>query len=174
MKPNPEKLQYSPQIGQVSRIEYPENPRLNRIRFFSRLLDSSIELPFGYRIGLDPIIGLIPGLGDVITTALSSYLIYESARLGLPKRVLLRMAGNVLVDGLAGEIPVAGDLFDAGWKSNMRNLRLVELSYHPTMPERPASRILMVVGGGFLLLGTVLISLQILLIRFVLSTLGLW
>ena len=137
------------------RIVYPENPRYRRIRFLSVLLDQSIVLPNGYRIGLDPILGLIPGIGDGLAAMLSCYLVYESARLGLPKRVLLRMLGNVAVEAAVGTIPLLGDVFDAVWKANMRNLRLLETHYHPGTPERPARRIVvwMVLITGLFLAG---------------------
>jgi hypothetical protein len=120
----------------ATRIEYPESPRLRRIRRLAQLLDQSIVLPNGYRIGLDPLIGLIPVVGDFAGAAFSLYIVYESARLGIPKRILLRMCGNVLMELLVGEIPVLGDIFDAVWKANMRNLRLIELHHRPTEPER--------------------------------------
>jgi hypothetical protein len=154
------------------RIVYAESPRLHRIRFMSRLLDSSIVLPGGYRIGIDPIVGLIPGFGDFIGAALSFYLVYEAARLGLPKRVLLRMCGNVLIEVLVGEIPLLGDIFDAVWKANLRNARLVEMHYHPTQPERPLKRIFLKIFLLFFCVlfcaaafGALLIWLAILLIQ---------
>jgi hypothetical protein len=118
------------------RIVYPEHPRFRRIRFLSTLMDQSIRLPTGYRIGIDPFLGLIPGIGDGLGAAVSCYLIYQAARLGLPKRILARMFGNVLIEAAAGTFPLIGDIFDAVWKANIRNFRLVELHYRPTMPER--------------------------------------
>jgi nitrate reductase NapE component len=123
------------------KIEYEESPRLRNIRFFARLLDQSILLPGGYRIGIDPVIGLIPGIGDLIGTALSLYIVYQAARLGISKSVLLRMSGNVLLEMLIGEIPILGDIFDAVWKANVRNARLVELHHRPTQQERSAKKI---------------------------------
>lgn len=123
------------------RIVYPNNPRYRRIRFLSVLMDQSIVLPNGYRIGLDPLMGLLPGIGDALTAVVSCYLVYESARLGLRKRVLLRMLGNIALDAAVGSIPVLGDFFDAAWKSNMRNLRLLDQHYHPAMPERSPLRL---------------------------------
>jgi hypothetical protein len=109
--------------------------RLQRLRSFSWLLDSSI--PIGrWRIGLDPILGLLPGVGDWAGAVASMYLLYEGARLGLPKHVLFRMAGNVLVETVVGGVPVVGDIFDAAWKANTRNLRLVEEHYQPRLTPR--------------------------------------
>jgi hypothetical protein len=121
---------------------YPENPRYRRVRFLSVLMDNSIVLPNGYRIGLDPLLGLLPGIGDALGAAVSSYIIYEAARLGIAKRILMRMLSNVAVEALVGIFPMVGDIFDAAWKANMRNLRLIETHYHPTMPERSGRWIL--------------------------------
>ena len=90
------------------------------------LLDNSIPLPGGFRIGVDAIIGLIPGIGDAIGALISVYILNEARALGAPRSVLLRMSGNVLIETLVGAIPFAGDLFDAGFKANMRNIALLE------------------------------------------------
>ncbi len=117
--------------GRAERIVYPPNPRLERVRFLARLLDSCFILPGGYRIGIDPILGLLPGIGDVIGAGLSLYMVREAAKLGISKWVVLRMLGNVGLEALIGVIPVLGDLFDAAFKANVRNLRLLELHYSP-------------------------------------------
>ncbi len=100
--------------------------RLQRLRRLSRLLDSAIPLPGGYRIGLDGIIGLIPGVGDIAGGAASSYIIIEAARLGASTATLLHMAFNVLFESVIGLIPFVGDLFDFVWKANEKNLALLE------------------------------------------------
>jgi hypothetical protein len=137
----------------ADRIVYPENPRYRRIRTLSVLMDQSIVLPNGYRIGLDPFLGLLPALGDLLSALISCYLVYEAARLGLKKRILARMLGNIGLDALAGSFPVVGDLFDAAWKANMRNLRLLDQHYHPAMPERSART----VAGWFLAIAGLLV-----------------
>jgi hypothetical protein len=144
----------------AARIVYPENPRYQRIRFISRLMDQSIVLPNGYRIGLDPLLGLLPVVGDFLGALISCYLVYESARLGLPKRVLARMLGNIAIEAGAGSFPILGDIFDAAWKANMRNLRLVEMHYQPAAPERPTRRIgwWLAVMIGLLLAGTLAVA----------------
>src|SRR5690606_6776212 len=102
--------------------------RLKRLRALAWVLDRSI--PIGrWRIGLDPILGVIPGLGDWIGAVMSLYVVYESARLGAPARTLARMGGNILVETLVGSIPVLGDVFDAAWQANTRNLALIERHY---------------------------------------------
>jgi hypothetical protein len=103
--------------------------RLERLRSLAWLLDNSIPLPGGFRIGLDPLIGLIPGVGDAIGALMSIFILNEARMLGAPRSVLLRMSGNVLLETLIGAIPFAGDLFDAGFKANMRNIALLE-RYH--------------------------------------------
>ena len=106
--------------------------RLARIAW---LLDSSIPLPgTRFRIGLDAIFGLVPGLGDAIGVVLSSYIVREAARAGVPRVVLAHMAVNVAIDGLVGVIPFAGDVFDAAWKANQRNVALLEA--HLEQPRR--------------------------------------
>lgn len=97
--------------------------RLNQLAW---LLDSSIPLPgVNFRIGVDALIGLIPGIGDLIGVALSSYIVREAARAGLPRTILARMVFNVAVEGVVGLVPFAGDVFDAGWKANQRNVGLL-------------------------------------------------
>ena len=98
------------------------------------LLDSAIPLPGGYRIGLDGLIGLVPGLGDVVAALLSSYIVVEAARLRVPASVLMRMGLNVALELIVGAVPVAGDLFDFAFKANERNVRLLEASLDP--PEQ--------------------------------------
>lgn len=97
-----------------------------RLKALAWLLDSSIRLPGGFRIGVDAILGLVPFLGDLLGVLLSGYIVVQAARLRAPLIILLRMMLNVAVEGLIGLIPVAGDIFDASWKANQRNVRLLE------------------------------------------------
>ncbi|MCY7378703.1 MAG: DUF4112 domain-containing protein, partial [Gemmatimonadaceae bacterium] len=114
---------------------------LARARALTRLLDSAARVPgTSFRFGLDPVLGLIPGLGDVAGAALSGYVVILASRLGAPKSVLVRMLGNVAIDTVAGAMPVVGDLFDAAWKSNTRNLALLERHVGLPTTERAASR----------------------------------
>jgi Domain of unknown function (DUF4112) len=98
-----------------------------RLRWLAWLLDSSIPIP-GTRltVGLDALIGLFPVLGDLIGVLLSSYILGEAARLGAPRVLLMRMAFNIGVEGVVGIVPLAGDVFDAVWKANQRNVRLFD------------------------------------------------
>ncbi|BAZ45597.1 hypothetical protein NIES4102_26230 [Chondrocystis sp. NIES-4102] len=101
--------------------------KLNRLRRISRILDNAIAIPgTKIRLGIDPILGLLPGGGDTVSGGLSAYIVVEAARMGLPREVLWQMVGNIILDSVAGTIPVVGDLFDVGWKSNVRNIALLE------------------------------------------------
>jgi hypothetical protein len=88
-------------------------------------MDARFRLPgTGWQFGLDGLVGLIPGIGDAATTLVSLYIVAQAWRLGVRKRTLARMIGNIVLDFLVGTMPVAGDLFDFVWKANLRNLRL--------------------------------------------------
>jgi hypothetical protein len=101
--------------------------RAKRVRVLAKLLDNSIAIPgTGWKIGFDPIVGLIPGIGDLIGAVLSGYIILEAARADATAFTLVRMVGNVAIDTLLGAIPALGDLFDAAWKSNTKNVALLE------------------------------------------------
>ena len=110
-----------------------------RLDKLSWLLDSSIKIPFTNRtIGLDGIIGLIPGIGDVSGGVISGYIIIKALTLGVPLLVIIRMVMNMIIEGMIGVIPVFGDIFDFIFKSNRRNVRLMK-SYLED-PEETASR----------------------------------
>ena len=101
--------------------------KLTKLRRISKLLDNAITIPgTKFRFGLDPIIGLLPGGGDTITGGISAYIVIEAARMGIPREVLGKMVGNIAIDSFAGTIPVVGDLFDVGWKANVKNIELLE------------------------------------------------
>jgi uncharacterized protein DUF4112 len=149
-----------------------EPAQLERLRRLARLLDSAIQLPgTRFRFGLDPLIGLVPGLGDVIGAIFSTFIIYQAARLGAPKSTLTRMMANVAVDTLVGEIPLLGDLFDFGWKSNTRNIALLEQHLDRPVAAKVASRrVLFLLGFGLLLLFAGVIALGIVLAHFLLES----
>ena len=107
---------------------------LRQIRTLSDLLDSKFAIPgTNFRFGIDPIIGLIPGVGDAVTVAFSAYILSQAQRLGLPRHVMARMVFNVLIDALLGSIPLVGDVFDVLFKANRRNLKL--LGIEPKHPD---------------------------------------
>ncbi|BAB77118.1 DUF4112 domain-containing protein (plasmid) [Anabaena sp. FACHB-709] len=109
---------------------------LNRIRQLSRLMDTSIRIPLtSFRIGIDPIIGLIPGGGDLISTAFSAYIIFLATRFGISRQDLSKMIFNVGLETFVGAVPLVGDLFDAFYKSNIRNLAILEKHLTVVEPE---------------------------------------
>jgi hypothetical protein len=123
-------------------IEPPRDARLDGVRRLAHLLDEAFEIPgTGWRVGIDPIVGLFPGLGDLLPALAGAYAIWVAWRLGAPPSLLLRMAANVGVDAAAGSVPLAGDLFDAAWKPNARNVRLLEGWLANPGPSRRASRL---------------------------------
>lgn len=98
-----------------------------RLRTLALLLDRAIRIPgTRIRIGLDPILGLLPGLGDALAVGLSGYLIVQAARAGAPRGLLLRMLWNVAVDAIVGSVPLVGDVFDVAWAANVKNVELLE------------------------------------------------
>jgi uncharacterized protein DUF4112 len=101
--------------------------RLIALRRFAQLLDSAFLVPgTNYRVGLDPIFGLVPGLGDLVSPLFALGILWQARDLGIPRVVQLRMIINVAVDALLGAVPLIGDLFDFVWKANDRNMALLE------------------------------------------------
>lgn len=117
--------------GRVTRLRQltpAQEQRLAGLRAVAQLLDSAFVVPgTSYRVGLDPLLGLIPGLGDLISPLFTIGMLVQARGLGVPKVVQARMLINVAIDTLVGVIPVVGDLFDFAWKSNEKNLALIEL-----------------------------------------------
>jgi hypothetical protein len=105
--------------------------RIEGLRRISQLLDSAFELPgTSYRIGLDPVIGLVPWVGDLVSPLFTIALLWQAREMALPRVVQLRMVINVAIDALIGVVPVAGDLFDFAWKANNMNMALLERHAH--------------------------------------------
>lgn len=122
----------------------PTDP-LARARTLARLLDSAVRVPgTGIRFGADAVIGLVPGLGDIGGAALAGYLVILAQRLGVPRAVVLRMLANVAVDTIAGTVPLIGDLFDVAYKSNLRNVALLERAIERPAATTRTSRLLVV------------------------------
>lgn len=100
--------------------------RLRRLSWLSRLLDEWMRIPgTSYRVGLDGLIGFVPGVGDAVGAMLSAYILYEAIKLGLPASTLIRMGGNIALETVVGSIPLVGDVFDVAWKANKKNLALI-------------------------------------------------
>ncbi len=142
-----------------SRDIFDSRRELRRLQRLSRFLDSSIPLPGGYRIGFDGIMGLVPGAGDTLGAVISSYIIIQASRLGVPAHILARMILNVAVDAVVGLVPLLGDLFDFGWKANLRNVALVEANMGRAPMGKGAERRLFWLVVGLLLLGLALLIL---------------
>jgi uncharacterized protein DUF4112 len=137
--------------------------RLALARFVAELLDQRFTIPgTSIRIGLDPIIGLIPGVGDTLANLAGSAILFIGAKFNLPKVVLLRMAFNIALNTLVGAIPFVGDLFSIWFRSNVRNAQLLE-RYATQHPQSAAASdwlfVFAVIGGLLLLLIAVLIGL---------------
>ncbi|MCO6387121.1 MAG: DUF4112 domain-containing protein [Aliihoeflea sp.] len=114
----------------ANRIEKPapDHAReLDEVRRLAKLLDTRWKIPgIGVRFGIDPVLGLIPGAGDLVAGAISTYVIVKAHRLGVPKSMLVKMAGNVAVDTVVGSVPILGSVFDLFYKASTRNLRLLQ------------------------------------------------
>lgn len=114
---------------------------LERVRTLARLLDSAVTIPgTKIRFGADSLIGLIPGVGDVAGAVLSGYIVLVATQLGAPASVVTRMLMNIGLDTVVGSVPVLGDLFDVAWKSNQKNVALLENHLGRGVETRRASR----------------------------------
>jgi hypothetical protein len=101
--------------------------RLNQVQFLAKVMDEQFIIPgTGIRFGWDSILGLFPGLGDAITSAVSLLIVHHAWQTGASPLLLARMLGNVGVDFLVGAVPLVGDAFDFAWKANRKNARLLE------------------------------------------------
>jgi hypothetical protein len=156
--------------GNVRSVESPGvRETRGRLKQLAWLLDSSIPIPgTRFTVGIEALIGLFPFIGDLVGVLLSSYILGEAARLGAPKSVLLRMSANVALEGVVGIVPLAGDVFDAAFKANQRNVRLLEAWLEEPRRTVRSSRLLgaAIVAGaaGFLVL---LVVLSIALVRWI-------
>jgi hypothetical protein len=100
--------------------------RIARIEALAKLLDVAFIVPgTNVRYGIDGLIGLVPIVGDILTTAISLWIVREARAIGAPRHLVARMLGNVALDGVIGIVPVVGDAFDVMWRANMRNVRLL-------------------------------------------------
>jgi hypothetical protein len=131
-------------------------PRLKRMRQLTRLLDNAIVIPgTKQRVGLDPLLGLVPGGGDTLSAALSGYIIIEAAMMGLPRSALTRMVINILIDTVVGSVPLFGDIFDVFSKANVRNMQIVESHIKAPQPSAKADRLFI----GLSIVGLIVLAL---------------
>ena len=134
-----------------SELEIDVATRARNVRVLAHFLDSSIPIPgTSWKFGFDAVIGLIPVVGDLIGAVLSGYIVLEAARAQVPTLTLVRMLVNVGVEVLVGAVPALGDLFDAAWKANMRNVALLER--HLAVTATPAREKRSVLGATVLAL----------------------
>lgn len=132
------------------------------------MLDSAVRIPgTGIRVGAESVFGLIPVVGDIAGAALSGYIVLVSARLGASASTIVRMMINIGIDTLVGAVPILGDLFDVGWRANMRNVELLE-SHLGGLPEsQRANRwVVAAVLLALLLLAIGAVALSLAVIRF--------
>ncbi len=117
---------YQPVFDAIKESGPSQADSVARISMLAHLLDSSIPIPGTNRtIGIDALLGLLPVVGDAVSAAFSSYIIWEARQLGLPRWKIARMIGNLAVDTAVGAVPFVGDAFDLVFKANRRNLRIV-------------------------------------------------
>ena len=127
-----------PRVTRIRSLTPHQTQRLEALRKFSQLLDSAFVIPgTTYRIGLDPILGLFPGIGDLVSPLFTIGILWQARDLGLPRVVQLRMIFNVAIDALLGAVPVIGDLFDFAWKANDMNMALMDR--HAYEEHRPSA-----------------------------------
>jgi hypothetical protein len=158
--------------GRVESVEDAEvQATRERLRQLAWLLDSSIPLPgTRFTIGIEALIGLFPFLGDLVGVLLSSFILAEAARLGAPRSVLLRMAANVGVEGVVGIVPLAGDVFDAAFKANQRNVRLLDQWIEQPRKTVRSSRLLGIgIVAGVATLLVALVAAGVLLARWLIG-----
>lgn len=126
----------------------------------SRWMDGLFRIPgTSWRFGLDALVGLIPGVGDTATTIVSFYVMAAGVRYGVPKITLLRMGLNIALDYVFGSVPIIGDLFDAAWKSNRKNVELIRRSATVSREEARHGRL-----SDWLLVGVIMLVLLLLLV----------
>lgn len=124
-----------------------DTPDLRWVDQLSDLMDSRFQLPgTRFRFGLDPILGLIPGIGDAVSLAVSGLLISYMYRHGASGKALVKMIGNVLLDAIIGSIPILGSIFDFAYKANERNIRIMKEHYHEGKHQGSGKGILIIVG----------------------------
>lgn len=132
-----------------------------RLRRFAFWLDAGMAVPgTPLRVGLDPVLGLVPGLGDAAGAVLAAWTLVEAIRLGAPRATLARIASNIAIDALIGAVPVLGDVFDVFWKANLKNVALLERHVVDPAGAGKSDRLFvtLLVGGVVVLCGGLLVG----------------
>ena len=139
-------LNPKPRVTRIRQLSPGQLQRLDALRKVAQLLDSAFVVPgTSLRIGLDPIVGLVPGIGDLISPLFTVGILWQARELGIPKVVQLRMLFNVAIDTVLGLVPVLGDLFDFAWKANDMNMVLLERHAHEEHEATPGDWVFVVV-----------------------------
>ena len=140
---------------------------LQRLRRLSDLLDNAIAIPgTSLRFGLDPIVGLFPGVGDFLGAAVSAYIVVEAARMGISRKILLQMVVNIILDMVIGTVPVVGDVADVVWKANEKNIVLLEKHFNVSQSSQKADWwFLAWILGGLVLFAILLGALAVMILR---------
>ena len=140
--------------------------KIRQLRKLSDLLDNAIRVPgTSLAVGLDPVLGLIPGVGDVLGGLISVYIVCSAATMGLPKKTLTQMAFNIIFDSLTGTVPVFGDLFDVVWKANSKNMDLLESHLASPQVSKSADRwLIFLLLAGLILLVIAIAALSVFII----------
>lgn len=140
---------------------------LQRLRRLSDLLDNAIAIPgTSLRFGLDPILGLFPGVGDFLGTAISAYIVVEAARMGISRKILLQMVVNIILDMVMGTVPVVGDVVDVAWKANTKNIALLEEHFNVSQSSEKADWwFLAWILGGLVLFAIILGAIAVMILR---------
>jgi len=137
--------------------------QLLRLRTLGERLDESINIPgTNYKIGLDPIIGAIPIIGDLIGGILSTYILYSGMKMGASPKIIAQMATNIAIEFIVGSLPILGDIFDIIWKANIKNIELIEDSIDIDDNENNVVNYLIIATLIITLIGTILIILRVL------------
>ncbi len=143
-----------------------QEQKLAHIRGLARFLDESIPVPgTKYKIGVEPIVGLIPGVGDFFGVTLSAYIILRAADLGVSAATIIRMIINLVIDGVIGSLPFVGDLFDLVWKANKRNIAIVENELLKNAPLKSSKVFVAVAAVALISVMALIFSLFVLVIR---------
>ena len=140
---------------------------MRRLRRLSYLLDDVIRIPgTPYRIGIDPLLDVLPIGGDFLGTAFSVYIVLEAARLGVPRAALVQMVLNILLDTVISTVPVLGTVVDATWKANRKNIALLQEHLDIPQPGKKADWLFIaLLLGGLLLAVVVMAAISVMLLR---------
>ena len=153
----------APTRGRTAAIEH--------LRRVARVWDDLVRIPvIGRRVGLDAMVGLIPGIGDVASAMVASLALLVAARLRAPAPVIARMLLNIAIDTVVGAIPLVGDIFDVGWRAQRRNLAILDAWLaDPDRLERRSTALLAAIAGGFVVMVVAAVWLAVRTLTFLLG-----